>query len=147
LFTTRALRKDDVIGWCNGIFVYRDLNAGNPNPGRWYGRGGFSCSVERYKRYAMEIDTSWAQVEQLAGKRMFVVPPKYCSAVLINDPRTLPGDNLMDVKTANVQFREDPFTTKEDMTRPGIIQIVAIQDVSVGEEIFVNYGNEYAQWV
>lgn len=143
LFTSRAIKKGGVLGWYHGTIVYRSLQDGKNNLGRLYGKGCLSCSVDRFKRFAMRVSVAEAQFGEWAGRKLFVVPPSYCSASMINDPRTTQNEASDTRRSANVEFREEPFTTPESLTDPFLCQLVAIRDLDAGEEIFGDYGLDY----
>lgn len=143
LFTSRAMKKGDILGWYHGTIVYRSLQDGKTNIGRLYGKGCLSCSVERFKRYAMRLSVTEAQFGNFTGRKLFLVPPAYCSASMINDPRTNRNEVNDTRRSANVEFREEPFTTPESLTDPFLCQLVALRDLNAGEEIFGDYGLGY----
>jgi DNA methylase len=143
LFTSKAMKKGDVLGWYHGTIVYRSLQDRNTNPGRLYGKGCLSCSVNRFKRYAMGVTAADAQFGNFTGRKLFVVPPIYCSASMINDPRRTRNEASDTRRSANVEFREEPFTTLESLTDPFLCQLVALRDIDAGEEIFGDYGAGY----
>ena len=81
LFASRAMKKGDILGWYHGTIVYRSLQDGKTNLRRLYGKGSLSCSVERFKRYAMRVSVTEAQFGNFTGRKLFLVPPAYCSAI------------------------------------------------------------------
>ena len=91
----------------------------------------------------MRVSVAEAQFGEWAGRKLFVVPPSYCSASMINDPRTTQNEASDTRRSANVEFREEPFTTPESLTDPFLCQLVAIRDLDAGEEIFGDYGLDY----
>ena len=62
---------------------------------------------------------------------------------MVNDPRTNRNEVNDTRRSANVEFREEPFTTPESLTDPFLCQLVALRDLNAGEEIFGDYGLGY----
>ena len=139
VFAGRTFRAGERVGWYNGTILYRDLSTGNHPDGKLYGPRFLSCSVARFKMYALQIEPT------LDGLPVFLVPGEFCSATKINDPRASSQEQGAALRKANVIFREGPVA-KETVVNPFIVEIVALRDIRVDEELFVDYGPTFAGW-
>jgi hypothetical protein len=144
LFAVREIRKGDAIGWYNGTIVYRDLHTSDPIGSRTYGANLLSCTVDRFKRYAMQIDTAGSFIlQQEAAKLLFVVPSEWCSATKINDPRALEDEPISTTRASNAKFCAAMITSEKVLISPTVVEIVATKNISPGSEIFVDYGKDF----
>lgn len=69
---------------------------------------------------------------------LWVVPAAFCAAGYVNDPRP----HL----SANVEYVQvyDPVRTSTQLLVPGVVHMMVTRDINVGEEILVNYGDNFA---
>jgi hypothetical protein len=154
VFAACAILKGTAIGWYNGVFVHRNIGRrvkGGMTDNSLYGRDGLSCTIRRFKDYAMRLPNKSEDEELFPDTRIttepFVVPPPYCVASYINDKKKL--NNGLESENehhrkANVQFvqKNQPFAFKY-LIDPYYVTVQACVDIAKGEEILVNYGSSY----
>ncbi|KAK1859048.1 hypothetical protein I4F81_001646 [Pyropia yezoensis] len=69
-----------------------------------------------------------------SARSVWIVPASFCAAGSVNDPRPH--------RTANVKFEQvfDPVYSAAQLLAPGVVRMVVLRDILVGEELFVDYG-------
>jgi hypothetical protein len=147
LFTTCGRKSGDVIGWYNGSIVYRDIS----RPHGVYGSGITAVTSDRFKRYAISVDTTEVQIPGQRASSIFIIPSEFCAAAKVNDARYCSRkDQLCKARNdpprkVNVKFDvRAPATSVYMLTNPYFITITACSDIEAGEELLVDYGNNYA---
>lgn len=172
VFAARAISAGEHILPFYGQLVYEDLEATTPPGGAAdqasrYGPSrlprALCCTTSTWQRNALELEVHqdfWADAERrpwpthvatyVATKQCFyrsrmtssdpvwVVPAPFCAAGLVNDPRRH-GES-------NAKFLQQPLPvhTKEQLVLPWTAHLEVTQDIAVGEEILVGYGDVYA---
>lgn len=73
-----------------------------------------------------------------SARSVWIVPATFCAAGYVKDPRPH--------RTANVKFEQlfDPVYSSAQLLAPGVVRMVVLRDVLVGEELFVDYGDFYS---
>jgi hypothetical protein len=142
VFATRALKKGDVVGWYNGTLVYRDIGSRCYSPTKYYGPRFLGCTVGRFAMYALQL------LQKFDGNRaVYVVPPRYCVATMMNDPREVDkdGNEVPCSRMPNVSYTEGTVGM-DYLTVPNLVEILVSRDISVGEELFIDYGDKFSYW-
>jgi hypothetical protein len=147
LFSTCRRKAGDVIGWYNGAIVYRDISS----PTGVYGSGIMAVTSDRFKKFGISVDSEEVVIRERRASSIYIVPPEFCVFTKVNDaryssrkdrasrPRSDPG------RSVNVKFDvRTPATCVEMLTDPYFISITACRDIEAGEELFVDYGKNYA---
>lgn len=72
-----------------------------------------------------------------SARSMWIVPASFCAAGYVNAPRPH--------RTANVKFEQvfDPVYSFAQLLAPGVVRMVVLRHILVGEELFVDYGDFY----
>lgn len=172
VFAARPIAEGEIIMPFYGQLVYSDLEAATPSgdapaDGHRYGPHslplGLRCTVREWKRNALELrvdreiwtasarhpppsvvspfiatKSCYCETPTASTDPVWVVPAPFCAAGLANDPRP-EGDG-------NAIFVQDPLPvhTKEQLVLPWTAHVEVTEDIEVGEEILVGYGDEYA---
>jgi hypothetical protein len=139
LFATRAFAIGERIGWYNGTHVYRDLSKGDYSLVRLYGPRVLWCTVERFRKYGLQLS------EKINDQTVFIVPPEYCSATMINDPRSCQGDQTLNKRVANVAFQQSTVT-KETLVDPFVVEVITLRSIDENEELLIDYGSSFTAW-
>jgi DNA modification methylase len=142
VFATRDMPKGKVVGWYNGSIVYRDLHRSNASRHKTYGPRMLGCTVERFKKYGLRVNL------EVRGNPVYLVPPEYCAAAKLNDPRLSAAEpeHGCAPRVANAEFREDDIPQTERLADPNLVEIVLCKDVKASEELFIDYGVNYTHW-
>lgn len=170
VFATRRLRKGQRILPFFGQLVYDDLelaalSSSGEERSQTYGNDlmpphlrctawewlSTSMEVRMHKRFWKGTEDcsrmSWVPAigtkacvsrTRPSARPVWVVPAAFCAARFVNDPRPY--------QTANVQFEQlfDPVYSSTQLLAPGVVRMVVLRRIRVGEELFVDYGNFYS---
>jgi DNA modification methylase len=142
VFGTRNIKKGEIVGWYNGTLVYRDINTRSSSMAKFYGPRFLGCTVDRFAKYGLQLQ------HKLDGTTtVYIVPPKFCVATMMNDPREVGTDGTVGAcsREPNVAYRESAIGL-ESLTNPFLVELVAICDISVGSELFIDYGDKFNHW-
>jgi hypothetical protein len=150
LFTCCARRAGEVLGWYNGNIMFRSMGSRE---------GGFNdgdllvVTRERYQKYALQIDATGHGWKGPKISNIFVVPQSFCAFAKMNDPRycsckdRASRASVSAMRRANVQFDVTRDAASiEDITDPYFVSATATRDIEAGEELFVDYGPQFAHW-
>lgn len=147
LFASRKFGEREVIGSYYGSLVYADLGQELQSTKR-YGEGYMEVTAESFRKWALDLNE---KVSDSKGQThsVWVVPAPFCAMRYINDPRYLQGDKAkletrrVSPRRANVEFKAASTKSRTDYRKHGVLQVVALRNIRVGEELFVEYGGKY----
>jgi hypothetical protein len=109
----------------------------------FYGPRFLGFSVGRFAKYGLQLQ------HKLEGNTTaYIVSQKFCVATMMNDPREIGTDGTVGEcsREPNLAYRENEIGL-ESLTNPFLVELVAICDISVGSDKFIDYGDKFKHWV
>jgi hypothetical protein len=127
VFGNRNIKKGEIVGWYNGTVVYRDINTRSSSMAKFYGPRFLGCTVGRFAKYGLQLQHNLDRTTTV-----YIVPPKFCVATMMNDPREIGTDGTVGAcsREPNFAYRESAIGL-ESLTNPFLVELVAICDISV----------------
>ena len=147
VFTTKVVKKGELLGHYYGALVYGDIGAKQRLHKR-YGTGILSVTSQDFEKWSAKIST-YQFVDTNNNKYDgYVAPAPFCVCRYINDPKVVKGEknppSNNNRRKANVEFRVDPKARcNRDFEKYTAVSVVATTTIRADEELYVPYGDEY----
>lgn len=145
LFVTRAFGKGETI--CNyyGMLVYKDLTK-SCNSRTSVGTGFMTVTSKEFKTWALEV-VDQDNAEDRTNPAVWIYPAPFCAARFINSSKYVEGDETPiaeRTRKENVGFQQKLRTwNRKELAWFNMQVIVAKRNIVAGEELYINYGDEY----
>ena len=155
VFAMRNFRKGEVVGFYFGALVYKDIGSRTQTTKSYGELGDLGVTVRDFNKYKLQIPvaTNGLVVGQETVSELYVVPRQLCPLRKLNDPRYLPGDKdmtrvelgEMPRREANVKVTAPRVRSVREASRYSLVEVKCVKDISLGEELFFDYGSYYFQ--
>lgn len=148
VFAARPIGKGTVVGYYYGSLVYEDLSAAGSRL-KTYGENIMKVTKATFSKWANRLPET-ATDRNMVEHPVWIVPAPFCAMHFVKDGRYLSGDEAPEAEKLgkerknNVEFYQTESPSSATSFRSyKILAVRALRNVRYGEELFVDYGNNY----
>lgn len=164
-FAATVITPGDIICYVYETLIYKDLDIVNEDPDLCDDIGIMGMSVKRFRDYAVQVRTYRPVFDDVTNYRhgdrsFFVVPPLFCVGAYINSSlyheddeenekyanHVEGGTHLLFMRKPNAYLiqKNRPCTNQHNLVEPEFISVIALENINVGQETFLDYRSDEA---